>query len=68
MKRETNQDKIKDYIMRILKAYESAATSFNIRVSFRKAGLYICTTRKPYTIKYDSFTLKKNPGFQILCF
>ena len=58
MKRETNQDKIKDYIMRILKAYESAATSFNIQGSFRKAGLYICTTYKPYTIQYDSFTLK----------
>ena len=58
MKRETNQDKIKDYIMRILKAYESAATYFNIRGSFRKAGLYICTIHKPYTIQYDSFTLK----------
>lgn len=66
LKHEESQDKIKYYVMRILKAYESAATSFNIRSSFRKSGLFICTTHKPYTIDYDSVTLKKNPGFQIL--
>lgn len=66
MKSETNQDKINDCKIHILKAYESAATSFNIRSSFQKVGLYIATTHKPYTTKYDSFTLKKNPGFHIL--
>ena len=48
-----------------MKAYDSAATSFNIRSSFRKAGLCIRTNRKPYAIKYNFFTLKKKTGFQI---
>lgn len=66
MKRETSEENIKNCIIRILKAYESAATSFNIRGSFKKAGLYISTKQRPYTIDYDSFTLKKNPGFNVL--
>ena len=56
MKRETSEENIKNCIIRILKAYESAATSFNIRGSFKKAGLYISTKQRPYTIDYDSFT------------
>ena len=59
MKWETRDENIKNCIIRILKACESAATSFNIRGSFKKVGLYISTKQKPYTIDYEPLVLKK---------
>lgn len=46
MSHETEGKSINEYIKRILKAYKSAATSFNIRSSFQLAGLSILTKSK----------------------
>lgn len=51
--------KINDYIKRILKAYESAVTSFNIRESFKLAGLYILTKTKKCKLEYHPEVKKK---------
>ena len=64
MSHECDENKINDYIKRILKAYESAATSFNIRDSFKLAGLSILTKSKKYKLKYcPEVSKKKNNGF-----
>jgi hypothetical protein len=63
---EPDQIAILQQISRLLNAYESAATSTNIRSSFKKAGFLIDTTSSLSRVKFDDNIVRGNPGFREL--
>ena len=60
---EIEEKKLFECIIKILKTYEQTATSFNIRSSFKKAGLDIDYQSSPRKLIFNCQELVKNPNF-----
>jgi hypothetical protein len=50
-------------IVLLQESYEKVATRRNIRASFRKAGVTLNCTRRPYTVDFDENSVRNNFGF-----
>jgi hypothetical protein len=51
-------------IVLLQETYEKVATCRNIRSSFKKAGVTLNCTRRPYTVRFDEDLVRENVGFQ----
>ena len=60
------ETKLEKIIIKILNSYEKSATSFNIRSSFRRAGLAPIIGSEPKKLEFIPKNVVSNPGFKQL--
>lgn len=59
-----SEDEVNNSIIKSIQTYEQTATSFNIRGSFRRAGIVQNIKTSPRTIDIDIGRVVNNPGFK----
>jgi hypothetical protein len=61
-----DEESVNNQIAKLLQAHEQTTISFNIRGSFRRAGLYLNTASKSFKIGFIEEAVQVNPGFDEL--
>jgi hypothetical protein len=61
---EFEDDSVNAQITKLIQAFEQTATSATIRGAFRKAGLELDVSRRPFKVKVVEERLRDNPGFR----